>query len=194
MKEHQGEDNLRVESPADSTPEDAAKADTLKAIASLQGKDKVGRAGELLGIASGAVAGTSLAGAVAGAAGATTLLGSGTLAGVLGGVFVTATPVGWVIGAAAAGAAAAYGITKLVRSGATQDHIRAGLTRRLKTLAGVSDSPDPLRGDLDVCIADALNAGNLDSTQAARILSLVDKGRLPIDVALERVRGLDHTI
>lgn len=193
MKEHPGKDDVRAERPADGKPEDATDADTLKAIASLQGKDKVGRAGELLGVASGAVAGTSLAGAAAGAAGATTLLGSSTLAGVLGGVFVTATPLGWVIGGAAAGAAVAYGITKLVRSGATQDHIREGLRKRFKLQAGIPDSPDRLRGQLDASITQALGAGHFDDAQATRILSLVDKGRLPVDLALQRVQALGQS-
>ena len=65
------------------------------------GRDKIGLFGEALGFGIGTVGGIGLAGTVASVAGASTLLGSTTLASILGGVFVTATPVGWVVGAAA---------------------------------------------------------------------------------------------
>lgn len=187
MKTVQKANSLLSEQHMDAGSEDA---DTDKAVESLQGKDKVGQAGELLGMASGAVAGTAIAGAAAGAAGATTLLGSSTLAGVLGGVFVTATPVGWVIGSTAVGAAAAYGIAKLVRSGATQDQIRGALLKKLKKQNGVSDCSQVLRDNLAASVAGALKAGHFDATQAARILVLVDRGALPAELALERVQAL----
>jgi hypothetical protein len=155
----------------------------------LMKRDRVGKAGDLLGVAAGATAGASIAGVVAGAAGATTLLGSTALAGVLGGVFVTTTPVGWVVGAAAAGAVAAVGITKLIRSGATQDQIRADLRARILKKTGPTVSP-AIRRRLDEVIARAVEVKKLQQTQAERIQRLVANGSLQISIALERVEGL----
>ena len=78
--------------------------------------DKVELSSDVMSaIGSGAV-GAAAAGSLATAAGASTLLGSTSLASVLGGVFVTTTPIGWVVGAAVAAGAAGYGISKLINS------------------------------------------------------------------------------
>jgi hypothetical protein len=83
--------------------------------------DRVGTAGSVGATGLGVVAGVAAAGKIATVFGATTLLGSSTLGSVLGGVLVTTTPVGWVIGSVAAAAAIGYGVSKLVRSGAGAD-------------------------------------------------------------------------
>ncbi|MBV5330379.1 MAG: hypothetical protein JZU65_22565, partial [Chlorobium sp.] len=79
-------------------------------------RDRVGILGELGVTGLGLVAGVAASGAVAVAAGAATLAGSTTLASILGGIFVTTTPVGWIIGTAVAGGALAYSAGQLVRS------------------------------------------------------------------------------
>lgn len=91
-----------------------------------------GVAGEHLAAIGGVVGGIAVAGTVAGTAGATTLLGSGALASALGGVFVTTTPVGWVVGSAALLGAAGYGIAKMIRSGSSQDQMRKEVILRLR--------------------------------------------------------------
>ena len=70
--------------PADPRNE----SDVRTGLKRLEGKDRLGRLGELAGVAGGVAAGVSAAGAVASAAGATTLIGSTTAAAVLGGVLV----------------------------------------------------------------------------------------------------------
>ena len=86
---------------------------------------------EAIATAGGVAAGATAAGAIAGAVGATTFLGSTTLGGLVGGVLVVSTPVGWVIGCAVAGGAAAYGISRMIRSGGRQDEVRNAIRRRL---------------------------------------------------------------
>lgn len=169
------------------------ETDIENAIQKLKGKDAIGRAGEIVGTAGGVAAGASAAGAIAGAVGASTFLGSTTLGGLVGGVLVTATPIGWILGSAVVGGAAAYGIAKLIRSGARQDEIRDGLGKRLKlrlnALRG-DRSAEVLSPILNERLDAAVQHGLLERDRADRMLSLVKKGALGADVALERVRRL----
>lgn len=167
--------------------------DVKDAIEKLQGNDRVGSTGQCLTTGIGAAVGVTAGGAVAGAVGATTLLGSTTLAGALGTVFVVTTPIGWVVGGAVVGAAAAYGVSRMVRSGGRNDRLRREiaerLSKRLKSLRSGNDRPEPI-GDLRQALDEAIQAGQLSSDQATRMVVLVDSGKLDIDIALSRVRGL----
>ncbi len=111
------------------------------ALDKLKGRDRVGVMGEGAALLGGAGAGAALAGSAAGMAGATTLLGSTSLASLLGGVFVTTTPIGWVVGSAAVAGAAGYGIAKLIRSGSKQDQLRGELSGRLATRVCLKSQP-----------------------------------------------------
>lgn len=164
-----------------------------QAIEKVCGRDKLGLAGEHLATVGGAAAGVATAGSIAGAAGATTLLGSTTLAGMLGGVFVTTTPIGWVIGSAAVMGAAGYGIAKLVRSGSEQDRLRKAFierqTQRLVALE-TARAPQDEKVELGQLIALTLAAGVLEQNAARRMVDLVNAGKLPTSLALERVRAI----
>lgn len=167
--------------------------DIEAAIEKLKGADKVGRAGEVLGVAGGALAGASAAGAVAAAAGATTIFGSATLGTLLGGTFVAATPVGWVIGTAAVAGAAGYGIARMIRSGSEQDQARKEIVERLtqrlaavEAKAGEQSALDELRRLMPV----ALQRGFMSENQAKRMIELVDRKTLSATVALSRLQGI----
>ncbi len=97
-------------------------------------KDRIGTLGEMGALFIGAGGGVAAAGTIAGYAGATTLLGSSTLGSLLGGIFVTATPVGWVVGSAVAAGVLAYGAAKLVRSGGKSDAIKEMNQSELKKI------------------------------------------------------------
>lgn len=134
------------------------------------------------------MAGASAAGALATAAGATTLLGSTTLASALGGIFVATTPIGWVVGTAAAGAATGYGIARLARSGGKYDRIRQELIRKLsrkRLPAGNSHSDE-----LECILADALDRGLISKQTFDRIRDSVVRGELPTQTAVTRLKGL----
>ncbi len=167
--------------------------DTRHAIEKLSSKDKIGVAGEHLAAVGGVAAGVAAAGTVAGAAGATTLLGSGALASALGGVFVTTTPVGWVIGSAALMGAAGYGIAKMIRSGSVQDQLRKEVTQRLNQRLAASKTkkiaPD-CKSELSQLIALTLEASAITEDAASRLVSLVDAGTLKPELALERVKSI----
>ncbi|WP_273135250.1 hypothetical protein [Marinobacter vinifirmus] len=95
-------------------------------------RDRVGALGELGVTGLGAAAGAALSGAAAGAAGAATLAGSSTLGSILGGVFITTTPVGWVVGSVAAGACIGFAVSKMVRSGGRADEYRVHSMKELE--------------------------------------------------------------
>lgn len=164
-----------------------------QAMEKVRGRDRLGLAGEHLATAGGVAAGVAVAGSIAGAAGATTLLGSTSLAGVLGGVLVTTTPVGWVIGSAAVMGAAGYGIAKLIRSGSEQDRLRkAFIERQAHRLMGLETAPaaQDEKIELSQLIALTLAAGVLEQDVARRMVNLVNAGKLPASLALERVRAI----
>ena len=170
--------------PASDTHVDQPQEAAIRsAIEKRRGRDRVGLVSEHL----------AAAGAIAGAAGATTLLGSTGLAGMLGGVFVTATPVGWVLGSAALMGAAGYGIAKLIRSGSEHDRVRQEFiqrqTERLRALEDARALQDE-KVELGQLMALTLAAGVLDQTDASRTVDLVATGKLPVALALERVRSL----
>lgn len=72
-------------------------------------------------VGSGAALGFFAAPTVAAGLGATTILGSSAVATALGGIFVTTTPLGWIIGTGVAGGYLLYSISKFVKSGAQND-------------------------------------------------------------------------
>jgi hypothetical protein len=164
-----------------------------KAVDKLKGRDKLGVAGDGLAAAGGAAAGVAAAGTIAGAAGATTLFGSTTLAGALGGIFVTTTPVGWIIGSAALVGAAGYVISKLIRSGAKQDQVRKDLierlNKRLQSIRSDSTNKDALT-ELNQLLTVAIASELIQEDQASRMVALIEKGLLDPHIALTRIRAL----
>lgn len=175
----------------DNPPDSASTNDIEGAIRKLKGRDKLGRAGEILGTAGSAAAGASAAGAIAGAAGASTLLGSTTLASVLGGVFVTATPVGWIIGSAALAGAVGYGIAKMIRSGGRQDQVREDLIERVRQRLGSirgRKSEQLALDELRLMLPAMIKGGFVSENQAERMISLIEQGSLNAAIALSRIK------
>ena len=174
---------------------DGSDSESIKvanAIDQLKGRDRVGVVGEGAVVAGSTVAGAALSGVAAGAAGATSLLGSTSLAGLLGGVFVTTTPVGWVIGSAAIAGAAGYGVVKLIRSGSQQDRVRAEISKKLRVrLAEKAEAPSVgERDELVRLTGMATDSRMLSLQSAAKMIGLVDAGALSLDLALQRTRAL----
>lgn len=181
-----------AEKSPETNPSDVER-DTRLAIGKLSSKDIVGVAGERLAAIGGVATGVAAASTVAGAAGATTLFGSTALAGVFGGIFVTTTPVGWVIGSAALMGAAGYGIAKMIRSGSAQDQLRKEviqrLTQRLETIEVKKMAPD-CKAELTQLIALTVACGAITEDAAGRMVALVDSGTLNPELALKRVKSI----
>ena len=93
------------------------KEQLLKGIEQLEKKptDKVGILADIGITGVGAVLGAAGAGVLATAAGATSIPVLTTVGSWVGVTLVGATPIGWVVGTAAAGAAVAYGVSRLVK-------------------------------------------------------------------------------
>ncbi|MBF0282537.1 MAG: hypothetical protein HQM07_08255 [Zetaproteobacteria bacterium] len=163
------------------------------AINKLKNRDKVGVTGEILGVVGGAAAGAAAAGTVAAAAGATTILGSTTLGSVLGGVFIASTPVGWVIGSAAAAAALGYGITKLVHSGGKHDQVRNDIVTRLNNkidnIIKAKTSANQLN-ELKILLPVAIENKLITEEQTDRMINLINSNKLDIEIALNRIKSL----
>jgi hypothetical protein len=179
-----------MEQPTASRAAPPNNEDIARSLTVLKGRDRLGIAGNVAGVVGGAAGGAAAAGAIAGALGGTTLLGSSTLGSLLGGVLVTTTPVGWVVGCAALGGAAAYVVVKVVRSGGRQDerrHRLASVIRKRRNTINASYA-SPIGNTFETEVEEAMNCGALSDSDAARMRLLVSQGHLPADVALKRLR------
>jgi hypothetical protein len=193
--------NSNVPDNVERTKSESNANHLSQAIEKLKGKDKVGVLGEVLTGVTGSAAGAAAAGTLASAAGASTLLGSTSLAGALGGVFVTATPVGWVVGAAAVAGAAGYGISKLVRSGSKHDQIREQLIKRLEARITkinidtdtVEENQAPLI-ELGELLSIALDKNLITDARAESMVKLMENGSLNPDIAIQRLKSLIENI
>jgi hypothetical protein len=166
-------------------------------IGKLKGKDKVGVAGDALAAVGGAAGGVAAASTLASVAGASTLLGSTSLASTLGGIFVASTPVGWVIGSAIVAGAAGYGISKLVRSGGKQDHIREQLIKKmeLRLEALKKDKRNELNlTELSQLLIVAIEKDLISELKAKSMISLIENGSLDPDIAIQRLKSLIENI
>lgn len=169
------------------------KTKVENAIAKLDTRDKVGVSAEILTAAGGAAAGAAAAGTIAGAAGATTLLGSTGLASLFGGIFVTTTPIGWVIGSAVIAGAAGYGLMKMARSGAEQDIVRREmierLTQKLADIQADTEDQSPI-GELKRLFALTLATNLISEEQGRRMIDLVERGAMDPSIAAKRLKYL----
>ncbi len=186
----------KINSTIPHEPKDTDKQaaeDIQDAMDKLKEKDRIGTAGEILATGGGVAAGASIAGAAAAVAGASTILGSTTLGSALGGVLVATTPVGWVIGGVVVGGAAAYGVSKLIRSGGRNDKIREEIVDRLsKRLDQINNTgPSPSIVELRCNLTEAIQRKKITAEQADRLIDLIDNGKLDINIALERVRNMN---
>lgn len=184
--------NMRSLSESEDTADISEEDKLKKSISALDGKDRVGLLGEGLGAAIGAAGGLATSGTIAAAAGATTFAGSSFLGSALGGVFVTATPVGWVIGSAIVLGAAGYGASKLVRSGSEQDRVRADLVEKLSERLGQIQSVDPNQerslSELNQLAAVCIAGGLIGEGAVYRMAGLVEEGKLDAEIAVKRLK------
>lgn len=163
------------------------------ALEKLKGRDRVGIAGEVAATGAAAAAGVVASGSVATAFSATTLLGSTQLASVLGGVFVTTTPIGWVIGSALAAGAVGYGLAKLCCSGGKQDEVRRQTANEIRHRMGDVKSAGPAEchyDDFITTLQQAISTGVFEPQTADRLIGLVDDRKLDLGVAMVRVQSL----
>ncbi|RZS57954.1 hypothetical protein [Sphaerotilus mobilis] len=158
----------------------------------FKGPDRVASLSQAAGTVGGTAAGVVAAGTLASAAGASTLLGSSTLAGVLGGIFVTSTPIGWVLGAAAAGGALGLAVVKLARSGGRNEERRDNIVAHLKQQADEAASVTAA-SEASVWrdrLEQSVRIGAIDAAAAGRLRAAVIQGRLSTEKALALIDGV----
>ncbi|EAQ96921.2 YcjF family protein [Congregibacter litoralis] len=148
----------------------------------------------------GVTGGVAASGSVAAAVGATTILGSSTLGGALGGIFIATTPIGWVVGAGLAGGALGYGATRLIRNGEVQDRAKKSIYERLKkrlasaeTSSGYEAIDVPIQQfeidnkdsyyDFVKQLRKAVSSRTISSEPAERLLGSVTSGAMGIQEA-----------
>lgn len=160
-------------------------------------RDRIGILGELGATGLGGVAGAVIAGTVAAAAGATTLFGSSTLASMLGGILVTTTPVGWVVGGAVLGGAIGYGIAKLVRSGGECDAIRIMNMRELEVRIREKRKQAQLatkQEDKMIKIIEGIQLlvknQKINQEDSIDLLAGIEKGNITVDYAFQTIQEL----
>jgi hypothetical protein len=143
----------------------------------------------------GAAAGAAASGTIAGAMGASTLFGSTSLASsILGTVFVTSTPVGWVVGSAVAAGALGLGIAKACSSGGKNDYIRQKWKKVLEQKAARTSRSDHYaidESDLTSVLREATEAGRISRERSEQILDLVKRGHWSVEAAAKRIRDLN---
>jgi len=164
-------------------------------------KDRVGILGEVGIVGIGVVGGVAGASAAAAAAGATTILGSSTLGGLLGGVLVASTPVGWVIGTAVLGGTVAFGVSRLFKSGNVSDERTEQNINKLKKeiidlekeVHKTSDT-DEKYSKLASMYLKLIEADLVDENTVKEILEGIQSGDINIDIAFKTVKDMLSTI
>ena len=160
-------------------------------------RDRLGILGELGATGLGGVAGVGIAGVTASAVGVATLFGSSTLASVLGGVFVTTTPIGWVVGSVALGGAVGYSISKLVGSGGKSDAIKEmnireleGRVNKLKNQSQYSNKSNDKVDKIIESIQLLIKNGKISQEESTGLLMGIEKGSITIDFAFNTIKEI----
>lgn len=144
----------------------------------------------------GAGLGAASAATLAGAAGATTVLGSTTLAGAL--PFVAAaTPVGWVIGSAAAAGFMVFAIARLIRGGGLAEGRKYELLshyrereQELRARESAGEITEVDRTQFIVALREIVEKDAIRPDQAFRLIEQVEAGRISLTQAFSTLQIL----
>ena len=163
-------------------------------------RDRIGILGEIGATGLGGVAGSGVAGVIASTAGAATFLGSSTLASVMGGVFVTTTPVGWVVGSVIVGGAVGYGVAKLVRSGGKSDAVKKmnmhELSKKIQQMRQQAQDIDEIDYKMIKIIEGIqllIKNNKMTQEESTDLLAGIEKGNIEIDSAFSMIQEVLET-
>ncbi|MDY0036263.1 MAG: hypothetical protein RBS05_10175 [Zoogloea oleivorans] len=147
--------------------------------------------------AAGLGLGAAAAGTVATIAGATSIPVLTSAASWIGVTAVAATPVGWIIGIAAAGGALAYGLSHLVRDGGISEGRKKELLQvyrerllaveykeRANTIT-IQDRTQFIAGLRELLERDALRP-----EKAFQLIEAVERGAMPVSEAYKLIAGI----
>lgn len=178
---------------------EVTKKQLLKVINDLEAapSDRVRILGDA-GITSvGVGLGAAAAGTVATIAGATAIPVVTTTASWLGVTAVAATPVGWVVGAALAGGALAYGVSRLIRDGGLSEGRKRELLQvyreRLQEMQQreqVKEVTGPDRNRFITSLREVIEKDAISPKKAFQLIDAVERGAMPLSQAYALVAGL----
>ena len=182
-----------------SETQHATKKQLLTVIDDLEASpsDRVRILGDVgitsVGIGHGAAA----AGTVATIAGATAIPVVTTAASWLGVTAVAATPVGWVVGAALAGGALAYGVSRLIRDGSLSEGRKRELLQvyreRLQEMQRreqVQEITALDRNRFITSLREVIDKDAISPQRAFQLIDAVERGAMPLSQAYSLVAGL----
>ena len=182
-----------------SEAQQATKKQLLKVIDDLEASpsDRVRILGDV-GITSvGIGLGAAAAGTVATIAGATAIPVVTTAASWLGVTAVAATPVGWVVGAALAGGALAYGVSRLIRDGSRSEGRKRELLQvyreRLQEMQRreqVQEITALDRNRFITSLREVIDKDAISPQRAFQLIDAVERGAMPLSQAYSLVAGL----
>lgn len=182
-----------------SGTQQTTKKQLLKVIDDLEASpsDRVRILGDV-GITSvGIGLGAAAAGTVATIAGATAIPVVTTAASWLGVTAVAATPVGWVVGAALAGGALAYGVSRLIRDGSLSEGRKRELLQvyreRLQEMQRreqVQEITALDRNRFITSLREVIDKDAISPQKAFQLIDAVERGALPLSQAYALVTGL----
>ncbi len=182
-----------------SAPSKVTKIQLLKLIDDLEmtPEDKGRILGDISITAVGAGLGAAAAGTAAAAMGATSIFGVTSAAAWLGLTVVAATPVGWILGGAAAAGAAAYTVSRLIRNGGMSEGKKAELLNRYREEARLVSAKEEAGSIADsdrtrfiVALRDLISKDVIPPDVAFRFIEQVERGGLPISQAFVLISDL----
>ncbi len=175
------------------------KKQLLNMIAELEKNphDKVRILGDAGITVVGVGLGAAAAGTLASAAGAISIWGLTTVASWLGVVAVSATPVGWVIGAATAGGAVAYGVSRIIHSGGLSEGRKLELLQKYKEDARNIDAKERSGGITNedrakfiISLRELIDKDTITPDKAAKLIEQVEQGRISLSQASALVQAI----
>ena len=182
-----------------SETQQATKKQLLKVIDDLEASpsDRVRILGDV-GITSvGIGLGAAAAGTVATIAGATAIPVVTTAASWLGVTAVAATPVGWVVGAALAGGALAYGVSRLIRDGSLSEGRKRELLQvyreRLQEMQRreqVQEITALDRNRFITSLREVIDKDAISPQRAFQLIDAVERGAMPLSQAYSLMASL----
>jgi hypothetical protein len=141
--------------------------------------------------------GAAAAGTLATAAGATSIFGVTTVAGWLGVSAVAATPVGWVIGAAALGGAVAYGVSRMIHGGGLSEGRKLELLQQYKEDARAIEAGEQAGSITDddktrfiISMRELIAKDAITPDKAKALIEHVENGRIPLTQAFQLMQSL----
>ena len=182
-----------------AAPPKPTKEKLLKMIDELENnpEDKASILGDAGITLIGAGLGIAASSIVASTVGATSIFGITTMAGWLGVTAVAATPIGWIIGCATAAGAAAYGVSRLIRSGGLAEGRKKELlqqykedAKKMKMKENADNIVDSDKTVFIISIRDLIDKDVISPDDAANLIKNVEQGTISISHAYSLLENL----